>query len=287
MNIKPKLGGLTLPMPKIFSLSRRKRKGIAFTIEKRQKFVMGVVALSFGLFFTELRFNTSGIFTALLLSFFTDLVLLWAVYDDIKQHKTFQVFILPFFYSLAFGLFYPILKPQILLFHFLLSFLYGVGLYSVFLSQNIFIVSSIRTIQLLSSARIVSFIITLLSFFFFSNILFTFHTLLIVVILLMVLYTYLLVYHSLWTYTLQKVSQPLFIWTSALTVCLIEAAILLWFWPSNPTFISLFLTGFFYTIVGLSHIWFERRLFKGILWEYIWVGTIVFFVLILFTPWGK
>jgi hypothetical protein len=73
----------------------------------------------------------------------------------------------------------------------------------------------------------------------------------------------------------------------AMTVLLLEAAGALWFWPSSPTVIALFLTGFFYTLVGLSHVWFERRLFKGVLWEYVWVGVVVFFVLNLFTHWGQ
>ena len=53
--------------------------------------------------------------------------------------------------------------------------LYALGLYSLFLSQNIFTVSSIRTIALLSGARTVSLVLTLLSFFFLSNVVFSFH----------------------------------------------------------------------------------------------------------------
>jgi hypothetical protein len=97
----------------------------------------------------------------------------------------------------------------------------------------------------------------------------------------------LLIYGSLWTYNLQKTISSIGIWVAALTACLVETAIILWFWPSSPTVIALFLAGFFYTIVGLSHVWFEKRLFKGILWEYVWVGSVTFFVLILFSPWGK
>ncbi|HEX8931586.1 MAG TPA: hypothetical protein VF810_00345, partial [Patescibacteria group bacterium] len=107
------------------------------------------------------------------------------------------------------------------------------------------------------------------------------------VILLVFLYSYALIYGSLWTYNLQKTIQDVGKWGLAVTVCLVETAAILWFWPSSPTVIALFLAGSFYTIVGLSHVWFERRLFKGILWEYIWVSCITFFLLILFTPWGK
>jgi hypothetical protein len=221
-----------------------------------------------------------------IMPFLTALFLFWATYADLKENKLYQVFILPFFYTLAFGFFY-LLTPASFVIRLLLTTIYAFGLYSLFLSQNIFIVSSSRTIQLLSGARIVSFVITLISYFFLTNIVFSFHSVLIPTILLITTYTFFLTYHSLWTYSLQKYSQPFFFWVLALTVCIIEIASLVWFWPSSPTVISLFLSGFFYSLVGLSHIWFEKRLFKGILWEYVWVGAIVFFVLLLFTQWGK
>ncbi len=268
------------------SVPRHAKKRFVFSIDKRQKFVIGTILLSLGLFLTEFQFSRSGIFIAFTLSIFTNVFVLWANYQDIKENKSYQVLILPFFYSLSFSLFY-FLTPAALLSRLLLTSVYAFGLYSLFLSQNIFIVSSFRTIQLLSGARIVSFVITLISFFFLNNILFTFHVTIFPVIAIMLVYTYLLIYHSLWTYTLQKMPQPLSIWVSTLTICLVETATIAWFWPSNPTVIALFLTGLFYTTVGLSHVWFEKRLFKGVLWEYVWVGCIVLFVLLSFTQWGK
>lgn len=264
----------------------KKGRRFSFSIDKRQKFVIAIGLLSLVLFLAEYQFNQQGIFIAFVLPFLTCLSLYWAIYADLKENKSYQVFILPFLYSLAFGFFY-FLTPTTFLVRLLLTGIYAFGLYSLFLSQNIFIVSSSRTIQLLSGARIVSFVITLISYFFLINIIFSFHAIIFPVIGLIGIFTFLLIYHSLWTYTLQRYSQPLALWVSALTVCIIEVASFVWFWPSNPTVTALFLTGFFYSIVGLSHIWFEKRLFKGILWEYVWVGTIVFFVLMLFTQWGK
>lgn len=265
---------------------RRGRSNFSFTIDKRQKFVIGTLILSIGLFLTEFQFGKAGIFVPILLSVLTGFFLYWAIYQDLAENHTIEAFILPFFYSLSFGMFY-FLSPSTLIFRLLLSAIYAFGVYSVFLSQNILAVSSTRTITLLSGARIVSFVTTLLSYFFLTNIVFTLHTNILIVVVLILIYSFFLIYHSLWTYTLQKINKPLLIWTGTLSACLIQASVLLWFWPSSPTFIALFLTGFFYAIVGLSHIWFERRLFKGIMWEYVWVGCIIFFVLILFTPWGK
>src|SRR5215469_568055 len=271
---------------KTVSAVKKGRRPLQFVIDKRQKFVLAVIILSLGLFFTEYQLTQWGLIVTLIMPFFTVLFLLWAIYIDLKENKLYQVVILPFIYTFAFGFFY-LLTPATFMVRLLLTAVYAFGLYSLFLSQNIFIVSSSRTIQLLSGARIVSFVITLISYFFLTNIVYSFHVIVFPIILLIAIYTYLLIYHSLWTYTLQKYSQPLIIWVSALTACVIEVATLVWFWPSSPTVTALFLTGFFYAIVGLSHIWFEKRFFKGILWEYVWVGTIVFFVLLLFTQWGK
>lgn len=283
---KPKSPGLNFAFRKPVPAAKRGRKVLNFSIEKRQKFVIAVLLLSVALFFAEYQFSRSGIYTTVFLAIFTNIFLLWAIYPDLKENKSYQVFILPFLYSLAFGLFYFV-TPTVFISRLLLTAVYAFGLYSLLLSQNIFMVSSVRTIQLLSGARIVSFVITLVSFFLLTNIVFTLHVTIFPVIVLMLIFTYLLIFHSLWTYSLQKISHPLSIWVSALTVCIVEAGTILWFWPSSPTVIALFLTGFCYSLVGLSHIWFEKRLFKGILWEYVWVGCIVFFVLILFTTWGK
>lgn len=272
--------------PKPLVNGKKGRRKLNFTIDKRQKFVLATGLLSLGLFFTEFQLTQWGLIITFVLPFLTVLFLWWAIYNDLKENKLYQVFVLPFFYTLAFGFFY-LLTPTTFIVRLLLTGVYAFGLYSLFLSQNIFIVSSSRTIQLLSGARIVSFVITLISYFFLTNIVFSFRVIIFPEIALMAIYTYLMIYHSLWTYTLQKYSQSLLIWVSALTVCIIEVASLVWFWPSSPTVTALFLSGFFYAIVGLSHIWLEKRLFKGILWEYVWVGTIVFFVLLLFTTWGN
>ncbi len=262
-------------------IRKRGRRVVGFSIEKRQKFVIGVLLLTIGLFYTEFQFSRSGVFISLFLAVLTDLFLFWALFQDIKDKFVYEIFILPFFYSLSFGLF-CFLTPNTT-YRIVLALVYAFGLYSLYLSQNIFVVSSTRTIALLSGARIVSFVVTLVSFFLLTNVVFTLHIVIFPILLLVLIYTYFLLYHSLWTYTLQKIIQPLVLWVTALTLCIIELTTILWFWPTKPPIISLFLTGFFYIVVGLSHVWFEKRLFKGVLWEYVWVGFVVIFILIAFS----
>ncbi len=280
----------TYPNPALhrrhLTFSKKGRRPITFTIDKRQKFVISVIILSLGLFFTEFQFGKSGVYITTFLSVFTDLFVFWAMRRDMTEKGMYAIFILPFFYSLAFGLFY-FLVPARLIFRIILAVLYAFGLYSLLLSQNIFIVASIRTIALLSGARIVSFVITLISFFFLSNIIFSLHQFIILEVVLVSLYSYLLAYHAVWTYTLGKYPLSISKWVFGLSLCCLEVAAALWFWPSSPTVLALFMTGFFYIIVGLSHVWLEKRLFRSILWEYLWVATIVLLVLNIFTAWGK
>ena len=272
--------------PRVSILPRKGKKQLVLRIDKRQKFVIGVLMLSTGLFLAQFQFGNSGFIISGVLSLLTAVFLYWAIYKDIKGNFSLQYFILPVLYSLAFGLFY-FLVPARIMSRVILTSLYAFGLYSLFLSQNIFAVASIRTIALLSGARIVSFVITLISYFFLVNIIYSLHLFVFSTMGLIFLCTYPLVFQSIWTYALQKPTKQNLLWVLALTICLLELSVILWFWPSNPTVIALFLTGFFYTIVGLSHVWFEKRLFRGVLWEYVWVGVVVFFVLLLFSSWGK
>lgn len=265
---------------------KRGKRALVIVIDKRQKFVIAIIFLSLLLFFTEYQFGRSGIITPFILALLTALFLFWAIRNDTKENFTWNVFLLPLFYSLAFGLFY-FLVPARLLFRMILTLLFAFGLYSLYLSENIFTVASIRTIQLLSGARIVSFVLTLLSFFFLANIIFTLHLFILPTIIAIAIFAFPLINQSLWSYTLERSSRESLMWTGCLALCVVEAAAVLWFWPSSPTVIALFLTGFFYTLVGLTHVWLEKRLFRGVLWEYLWVGVIVFFVLMLFSNWGK
>lgn len=257
---------------------------IRFFTNKRQTLIFFVIVLSVGLFIAEFMIGKSGILVVFSLSFLTAFFLYLSLKEDLKDNFTPQVFILPFFYSLAIGLFY-LLVPARLLTRVGMTFLYALGLYSLYLSENIFTVSAIRTIQLLAGARTVSLAITLLSYFFISNVVFSFHINVFLTLMLVALYTFPIVLQSIWTYTLEKNLLAQSFWVFSITICMVEVAAFLWLNSSTPTVIALFLTAIFYVVLGLTHAWFERRLFRGVIMEYFWVTAIAFIFLILFSGW--
>jgi hypothetical protein len=262
------------------------RSFIAKTLfSKRQRFIFGVIVLSLGLFISEYILGKSAISIVFVLALSTVGFLFLTLKEDLKDNFSPQVFILPFFYSLAVGLFY-LLVPTRMLTRAAITSLYALGLYSLFLTENIFTVSSIRTIALLSGARTVSLVLTLLSFFFLSNVVFSFHINIFLTLLLIFIYSFMIVLQSVWTYTLEKNVMAEIFWVLSLTFCLVEVALFLWFRQGSPTVLALFLTAIFYVLIGLTQAWFEKRLFRGVILEYFWVTVVSFIFLILFTNFG-
>lgn len=256
----------------------------SMTVNKRQRFVLSVAILSVCLFFTEYLFGRASIFVSLGLSLLSTALFFWANYRDIRSNFSLYYFILPFFFTLAFGQFLY-LAPDRLLTRIIMTFLFALGMYSLFLSVNIFTVASMRTIALLSGARIVSFLITLISYGFLINIIFTLHVHFFITLILVAIVTFFLIMHALWTITLEKGFAPQLKWGSILTLALVEIVAILWFWSTDPTIIALYLTAFFYTIVGPVQIWLNKRFFKGVLAGYLWVLGIVLLLLLFFTFW--
>jgi hypothetical protein len=274
----------------IIKLGKIQRKKIGnflakVLFSKRQRFIFAVIILSFGLFMSEYILGKSAISIVFVLALLTVGFLFLTLREDLKDNFSPQVFILPFFYSLAVGLFY-LLVPARMLTRIGITSLYALGLYSLFLTENIFTVSSIRTIALLSGARTVSLVLTLLSFFFLSNVVFSFHINIFITLLLIFIYSFLIVLQAVWTYTLEKNILSEIFWVLSLTFCLVEVALFLWFRQGSPTVLALFLTAIFYVLIGLTQAWFEKRLFRGVILEYFWVTVVSFIFLILFTNFG-
>ncbi|MDO8270273.1 MAG: hypothetical protein Q7T54_06420 [Candidatus Levybacteria bacterium] len=255
-------------------------------LNKRQKFVLAVLILSVGVFMSEYFSGLKLLVASAVLAVATVLFLLLILRKDIKGTFFGPILILPFFFTLAFPFFYA-LVPERLLSRLIITIIYAFGLYSLFLTQNIFAVSGIRTINLLRSARIVAFVITLLVFYFLVNFVFSLRLPVLLTPLAILPISFFMNIQSLWTYTLDTSQvKAISLFSFIISLCILQLSYVLILWPVNASIYSLFLTGIFYTYSGLCHAWLERRLFKGILWEYVWVGFISVLFLVIFSKWG-
>ncbi len=265
----------------MFKFNQRKR---LFLITKRHRFIIGVLLSSILLFTAEYSLGKSGIFLVFVFSLLTDIFLYWALKEDLRDNLSPQVFILPFLFTLGVGLAYFLL-PARLIIRLVYTFLYAIGLYSLFLTENIFTVSSIRTIALLSSARTVSYVVSILSYLGFTVVVFSLQISPVISPILIFLVSLPITLHSIWTYTLEKDLRPNLAWGILISLCLSEVSVLLSFWPSTPLIRAAFLATIFYILIGLTDVWFDKRLFRGVILEYLWVSVISFFVLVFFTSW--
>lgn len=255
-------------------------------LNKRQRLVFSVLTLSILFFFLQFLKDTQLFAATLGLAVLTDALLYLILRKDVKGTFFYPILILPFFFSLSFPFFYT-LVPDRLISQLIITTLYAFGLYSLFLTQNIFAVSGIRTINLLRSARIVSFVLTLLVLFFLFNFAFSLRQFYFVTPVLIFTVSFFMGFESLWSYSLNKQQVKELTFSSfIISFGLMQLALVLILWPVNAAVYSLFLTGIFYTYLGLIHAWLEKRLFKGILWEYIWVCFISVLFLIVFSRWG-
>jgi len=262
------------------------RIGKLLLFSKRQLFVLGVVVLSALLFASEFISGSYLLIASIALSFLTSLLFYFATREDLSMRFSFPVFILPFFYTLSFTLFYPLI-PARLLTRVLTTSIYAFGLYSLFLTQNIFAVSAVRTINLLRSARIVSFVLTIVVVFLITNIIFSQRLPVYISSLIILFVTFLLNFQSLWTYSLSREGlSDRFKLSFLISGSIAELSLVLSIWPINAAIYSIFLTGIFYAYCGLTHAWVEKRLFKNVFWEYVWVGFLAVLILIFFSKWG-
>lgn len=266
--------------------SENKPSSPRFILSKRQLFVLSVVVLTAGLFLSEF---VSGVYLFLFsffLSFATAALFYLAAREGFNVKFSYPVFILPFLYTLSFTLFYPLLPARILT-RVAVTTIYAFGLYSLFLTQNIFTVSAVRTINLLRSARIVSFVITIVVLFVIANVIFAQRMPLYLEVLSIFGVVFALNLQSLWTYSLAKdFARQMLPIAALISFSIAELALALSVWPINAAIFSIFITGMFYAYSGLAHAWIEKRLFRNVLWEYVWVGFLAVLILIFFASWG-
>ena len=257
-----------------------------FKLDKRKKFIITAIILTLGLLVIHLGEITWCYQAIAILAVLTYFLSAWSLKEGLNGIEWLTVLALPVLFTISVGLFY-FLTPTFWWARVPIIILYGGGIYGLLLTENIFSVAAIRTIQLVRSAHAVSFLLTLATSFFVYNVIFSFRQPVWVNLIAVLLFSFPLILQGLWCINLEpKIEKSLWFKTIALSLVMGEMALVFSFWPVSVAVGSLSLTTSLYITLGLTQQYLNERLFKKTINEYIAVGIAVLIVILLTTRWG-
>lgn len=255
-------------------------------LSKRQKLAMVALVLTIGILGVqsievEARYQAIGLLAGVAYGLSA-----WALFEDLKGVEWLTVLILPVMYPVAVALFYFLLPVRILTRVTILG-LFGVGMYALLLTENIFNVAAIRTIQLLRAAHAVGFLLTLMVAFLMWDTIFSFRLSPWLNGLLVFITGLPLVLQALWSVNLEEEITRR-VWTNSLGLSwgLAGLGLMISFWPVTIAVASLFLVSGLYVGLGLVQHSLSGRLFRKTVEEYLWVGAAVWVITFLLASWG-
>ncbi len=262
---------------------------------KRRRFLITSIILSLG--FIAIQLITTfkdGLFVAnqfrLLsigaLGLLTLILFSWSLKEGLGKNLTLLSLILPTFFTVGVGLFWFLL-PSSVFARLPAVIFYGLGIYALCLTTNIYTVAAIRTIALLRAARGVGFVLTLVTSFLIFDTILSLKAPILITGLSVAAISFPLFLQGYWTVRLSAgISKELVLMSVISALIVGEVAVSLFFWPVTVVVGSLFLTVTAYMLLGLGQSKLEARLFVQTIREYLFVGILVFIGMFFATRWG-
>ena len=271
----------------MFSNCIWKKKIAEYTISKRQQFVVITALLTVLLIITQLSRDEVRYDFIAGLAVATYLGSALALREDLKGVEFFTLLVLPTLFTTAVSLFYFLL-PARLIIRLPIAIGYFVGMYALFLTENIYNVAASRTIQLLRAGQGVGFLISIITMFFLTDAALSVHMGPLGKTALIALIAAPLVLQALWSMELTPRFSAAVLRTAGVIILLLaQAAFVFAFWPIQPTIEALFLTTAFYTLVGMGQQHMVGRLFRKTKIEFIIVLAAIFIMVLFTTQWGS
>lgn len=251
-------------------------------MRKRQRFIVSSFILAGGLVTTQLLSVDLRFVAIVLFCIATYFISAWALYRDLDGVEWFTTVPMPAYYALSVSLFYFLL-PSNIFSKILIILLFGVGMYALYLTSNIYSVGKVKTIQLLRAANATSLAFLLLTTLFLYNFIFSLHLPVYLNAILIGISTFLPSLSAVWGLLRPKTFTRSVLLIPALFTCVLtEVAIALSFLPVGLWQASLFLTSILYVGFGIFEGHVEGKLFLNTLREYLFLAlfvTISFFLL--------
>lgn len=262
----------------------QKRQNSSIAMRRREKFVIASILLSFGLLGVQVTALDFRYWAVLVFFVVTYLVSTWALHDDLQPHERLTIVPFPALYAVSVSLFYFLLPPNVLS-RILLLVLFGVGMYALYLSSNIFSVAKGRTIQLVHAAQAISLIVTLVTSLLLSNTIFSLKFPFYLNGPLIGMLHFPLIFSSLWSVNLeQKIEKETLQLSTVLAWVLVQVATIVSFFPLSVWYSALFVMSILYIGVGILQSALKGRLFSRTLTEYSLVALFVAFVFAFVVP---
>ncbi len=256
-----------------------------YTISKRQKFVLASLLL--GAILIGLRLMKPGqeYQSAIFVGVLSALVIWVTLWEDLSLLTGFILPILPAFFATGATLFSSLLPGREVVIV-IYGLIFAFSMYALFLTENVFGVAAIRTIQLVRAAHAVGFLFTILTGLLLYNVILAFHLNAWINGIVIGLLSFPLVLHGFWVMRLEpRVERRIWKRSGGVVLILTQAGFAISFLPAPSTIGALFLTSVLYGIMGLVEHDFYRTLKDKAVIEYAGVIVIVFMLLLWQSSW--
>src|SRR3990167_5364468 len=167
-------------------------------MSKRRKFVITSALLSLGFVCVQLLGDQSKFLAIGALTALTAILFAWSLREGLGKNMTLVSLILTALFTLGVGLFWFLLPSSIFL-RLPLIIIYGLGIFALVSSQNIFIVAAVtKSIPLLRTARGIGFVLTLFTSFLIFDAIISLRTSIILTPILTGIFSFPIFLQGLW-----------------------------------------------------------------------------------------
>ena len=250
-------------------------------IEKRIRFVISTIGLILFLLISTFFFFDKVYYFIPLLMVVSYAATFFALYEGIEKIEWYMLFLMPVLLSIAMYLFY-FLFPVRWLTRIPFILIYGVSMYAVLLSSNIFNVGVEKNLQLYRAGFSVNYFLQTMVFFLFGNVLASFHWGFLANALVFSCLSGAMGLQLYWSIRLDMHLRKEVMnhaWLTALFMG--EASLLLSFLPLQESIFALMVAVLYYCITGLTHLHLDERLFKRSIREYVAILIVILAILFL------
>jgi hypothetical protein len=267
---------------------KKLRKNIFKTvrsIEKRVRFVISATVLA-GLLVTSTFFFFDKFWLFIPILIVASYVMTYfSVLEGIEKYEWLMLFIMPVFLTVVCYLFW-FLFPTRWIARIPFVVVYGLSIYAILLTSNIFNVGAEKSLQLHRAAFSVNYFYQTIAMFLLFSVLLSFKQNFLINAIVAFVFSTLLAMQLFWSVKPKttinlKVVQYALIIGGFITQC----SIVLSFAPIRSSILALFLTACFYSFTGLVYHYIDERLFKQTIREYLVVLGVVSAIVLLSIQW--